>query len=169
MRRTVLHTGATILSVLLLLGLTGCGGSKVLKDGEPVSLVKPLTTVSDQRLEAHMDWVIVRAGPGTWAKNADWDEYLLRLRNLSDEPIRITGVAIYDSLDTRLENSANRKNLVKASRKSVRRYSDEGLEVKAGLGGPTLIAVGGTALVASEVLAVAVLRAQLNPFTRSVR
>lgn len=156
MQRTILQIGTTILIVLLSLGLTGCGGSKVLKDAEPVTLVKPLTTVSDQRLEAHLDWVIVRAGPGTWAKNADWDEYLLRVRNLSDAPIRITGVAIYDSLDTRLESSANRKNLVKASRKSVRRYSNEGLEVKAGLGGPTLLAVGGTALIAAPAYALAV-------------
>ncbi len=156
MQRTILQTSTTVLAALLSLGLTACGGSKLLEDPEPVTLVQPLTTVSDQRLEAHLDWVIVRAGPGTWAKNADWDEYMLRVRNLSDEPIRITGVAVYDSLDTRLESSANRKNLVKASRKSVRRYSDEGLEVKAGLGGPTLIAVGGTALVAAEAYSIAV-------------
>ncbi len=113
-RRTILQIGTTIFSVSMFLGLTGCGGSKLLDDPEPVTIVQPLTTVSDQRLEAHLDWVIVRDGPGTWAKNADWDEYLLRVRNLSDEPIRITAVAILDSLDTRHESSANRKKLVKA-------------------------------------------------------
>ena len=79
-----------MLSVLMFLSLTGCGGSKLLDDPEPVTIVQPLTTVSDQRLEAHLDWVIVRNGPGTWAKNADWDEYLLRVSNLSDQPIQVT-------------------------------------------------------------------------------
>lgn len=156
-RRTILQTGTTILSVLMFLCLTGCGGSKLLDDPEPVTIVQPLTTVSDQRLEAHLDWVIVRDGPGTWAKNANWDEYLLRVRNFSDEPIRITGVAILDSLDTRLESSANRKKLVKASRESVRRHGDEGLKVKAGVGGPTLIAVGSTAMIAAPAYGAAVL------------
>ena len=147
----------TILAVLLTLGLTGCGGTKLLDDPQQLVLERPLTTTSDQRLEAHLDWVIVRDGPGTWVESADWDEYLLRVRNLSDEPIRITGVAVYDSLGTRLETSANLDNLIGASRKTTRRYKAEGLEVRAGIGGEALMAAGTAALVGGEALGIAIL------------
>ena len=32
---------------------------------------------------AALDWIIVRDGPGTWAKNVDWDEYLIRVHTKS--------------------------------------------------------------------------------------
>ena len=78
--------------LLLLLALSGCGGTKVLKEAQPIQTTQPLATVSDQQVTAILDWVIVRDGPGTWAKNADWDEYLLRIRNLSDQPIQVIRV-----------------------------------------------------------------------------
>ena len=157
LQRTILQTGTTILVVLLALGLTGCGGTKLLDDPQPLVLERPLTTTSDQRLTAHLDWVIVRDGPGTWVESANWDEYLLRVRNLSDEPIRITGVAVYDSLGTRLETSANLDNLISASRKTTRRYKAEGLKVRAGIGGEALMAAGVAALVGGQALSIAVL------------
>ncbi len=57
--------------LLLLLGLSGCGGTKVLKEPEPLVVTRPLATASDQHLSATLDWVIFRDGPGTWAKNVD--------------------------------------------------------------------------------------------------
>ena len=81
----------------------------------------------------------------------------MRVRNLSDEPIRITGVAVYDSLGTRLETSANLDNLIGASRKTTRRYKAEGLEVRAGIGGEALMAAGTAALVGGEALGIAIL------------
>jgi len=66
-----------------LLALTACGGTKVLKEPDSFVATQPLVTASDQTLSVALDWVIVRDGPGTWAKNSDWDEYLLRVRNQS--------------------------------------------------------------------------------------
>jgi hypothetical protein len=156
MQRTFPHIVMTRLAVLLAVSLAGCGGSKLLDDPQPLVLERPLTTTSDRRLEAHLDWVIIRGGPGTWVKNADWDEYLMRARNLSDEPIRITGVTVYDSLDTRLESSANINNLISMSKKTTSRYKAEGVKVKAGVGGETLMAAGTVALVGSQAYAIAV-------------
>ncbi len=157
MQRTILPKVTAGLVVLLAVSMMGCGGTKLLDDPQPLVLERPLTTTSDHRLEAHLDWVIVRDGLGTWVEGADWDQYLLRVRNLSDEPIRITGVAVYDSLGTRLETSANLDNLISASRKTTRRYKSEGLNVKAGAGGEALMAAGTVALVGGEALGIAVL------------
>ena len=56
---------------LSLVSLVGCGGTKVLKEPQPMQTTQPLAEVSDQQVTATLDWVIVRDGPGTWAKNAD--------------------------------------------------------------------------------------------------
>ena len=91
--------------VMLLLALSGCGGTKVLKEPEPLVVTQSLATASDQRLAATLDWVIVRNGPGTWAKNVDWDEYLIRVQNLSDDSIRVTNITVLDSLGVRLQTN----------------------------------------------------------------
>jgi hypothetical protein len=127
--------------------LSGCGGTKVLKESQPIQTTQPLATVSNQHVTAILDWVIVRDGPGTWAKNADWDEYLLRVSNLSDQPIQVTRVIVVDSLDTRIESQPKRKQLVKGSKQTARRYKDSGIKVKAGRGAGTMLVAGGAVTV----------------------
>ncbi len=133
---------------LLLVSVSGCGGSKVLKESEPLVLTQSLAAASDERLSVTLEWVIVRDGPGTWAKNADWDEYLFRAHNLSDNKISIDSIVVFDSLETRIESNFNRKQLVKGSKSATKRYKGEGLNVKAGLGGVGLVAVGGATYAA---------------------
>ncbi len=139
--------------LMLLLALSGCGGTKVLKEPEPLAVTQSLATASDQRLAATLDWVIVRDGPGTWAKNVDWDEYLIRVQNLSDESIRVTNITVLDSLGTRIETRENRKQLVKGTKKTKKRYKGEGLKVKAGVSAGTLIGVGAVAGATAAILA----------------
>lgn len=135
---------------LLLVAISGCGGTKVLKEPEPFVLTESLAVASDERLSVRLDWVIVRDGPGTWARNSDWDEYLISVRNGSGDSLRISSITIVDSLGTRVESGTSRKQLVKESKKASRRYKDEGLEIQAGAGGATLI-VGGAAAAAGAV------------------
>jgi len=127
--------------------LSGCGGTKVLKESQPIQTTQPLATASDQQVTAILDWVIVRDGPGTWAKNADWDEYLLRVSNRSDQPIQVTRVIVVDSLDTRIESQPKRKQLVKGSKQTARRYKDSGIKVKAGRGAGTMLLAGAAVTV----------------------
>jgi len=130
------------LFLLLLLGLSSCGGAKVLKKPEPLVVTQPLATASDQYLYASLDWVIFRDGPGTWAKNVDWDEYLIRVQNLGDDSLQITNITVVDSLGTRIEPRHNRSQLVKGTKETKRRYKGEGLKVKAGLSGGVLVGTG---------------------------
>ncbi len=127
----------------LLAGLAGCGGAKVLKEARPLAADDALVSGSDERVSVSLDWVIVRDGPGTWSRNADWDEYLLTVRNVSDKAVAVTAVSVTDSSDSRHGSVANRKKLVKASRQTARRYRGEGIKVKAGLGGGALVVAGG--------------------------
>ncbi len=131
-----------LLSAVLL--LTACGtGSKLIKEPEPVQTkAGPLASTSQSGISLTLDWVIIRDGPGSWATNADWDEYLLRVHNHSDHSLELTGVAIFDSLGNRLAPASDRKSLIAASRQTEKRYKDAGVEVRAGLGGVGLFATG---------------------------
>ena len=139
-----LNTGYCRLPIILALiaGLSGCGGTKILKEPQPLAPREALVSASDARILGTLDWVIVRDGPGTWAKNADWDEYLLAVRNDSAAPIVVTAVTVTDSSETQHSSVASRKKLVKASKRTAKRYRGEGIKVKAGVGGGALLLTG---------------------------
>lgn len=131
-----------ILFVSLSSGLAGCGGTKVLKDPEPLVLTEALASAKDENLDTTLDWVIVRDGPGTWARNADWDEYLLTIKNLSGEPLTISSLTVVDMQQVAVAPEPNRKELVKGTKQALKRYKGSGVDVKAGRGTGTMIAAG---------------------------
>jgi hypothetical protein len=126
-------------AILLLLPLSGCGGTKVLKEPEPLAVTQSLSAASDKTLSATLDWVIFRDGPGTWAKNVDWDEYMIGVRNVKDDSLQVTKINVVDSLGTQIEPRQDRKALVKGTKETKRRYKGEGLKVKAGISGGVLV------------------------------
>lgn len=134
--------------------IAGCGGTKVLKEPQPIQITQPLAEASDDHVTATLDWVIVRDGPGTWAKNADWDEYLLRVSNRSERPITVARLLVVDSLDTQVLPKPGRKQLVRSSKETARRYKKSGIKVRAGRGAGTML-VAGAAVTAVGVGAVA--------------
>ena len=153
--------GKAILTVLLvyLAGLlSACGGSKLIKNPAPIELTTPLEQVSDRQVTAKLQWVIVRDGPGTWAKYANWDEYLLSINNQTGEEIQITGARIVDSMGFLHSSDSNRRRLVKASKETIKRYKEIDIVINAGhAGGAGLIAAGvGAGYLASAALNVAV-------------
>ncbi len=149
MKRLLCKSGV----LCILAALTACGGSKVLKEPNPLVATQPLATASDQTAFVTLDWVIVRDGPGTWARKADWDEYMLRVRNDSDQQVRVTRLIVVDSLGMPTESMAGRKQLAKSSKKTARRYKKSGIKVKAGSGRGTLgvaaATAGGAAIAAA--------------------
>jgi hypothetical protein len=132
-----------LVAITLVLLLSACGGTKLVKHAAPVPVrAAPLVSGSDGTLAADLDFVIVRNGPGAWAKNGDWDEYLLRLRNDGGQPLQVTGVRVEDSVGYRAAALADRSDLVAASKLSTRRYRDAGLNLEAGRGSGALLAAG---------------------------
>jgi hypothetical protein len=135
---------SVLIGLLLIatLALASCGGTKVLKEPKALVVTQSLASASDQRLTVTLDWVIFRDGPGTWAKNVDWDEYLMRVENRSSESLQITNIIVVDSLGSRIEPRQSRKKLVQGTKETKRRYEGEGLKVKAGVSGGVLVGTG---------------------------
>ncbi len=130
---------------LLGVALVGCGGQKVLKAPQVVQIVEPLAAAGDERLVASVDWVTVQNGPGSWASNAYWDEYRLRVENLTAEPVTIQQAILVDSMHTGAAADFDRKRLVKASQATKRRYARNDIDIAPGAGGTGLLAATGAA------------------------
>ena len=142
-----------MISFVLL--LAGCAGTKVLDAPTLPPDRNPLAVARDRATTATLDWVIVRDGPGTWAKNADWDQYLLRLENRSTTDLRITEVYVEDSMGTKVFPGRDRKGLIAGSKQALDRYQDADIKVKAGTGTAVMAAtVMGTTLVGGSVVGV---------------
>ena len=140
---------------LLAVCLSGCGGTKVLKEPEPLAITQSIADALDDSLLARLDWIIYRDGPGTWAKNVDWDEYMIGVKNVSGDALRMTDIIVVDSLGTQVDPRLNRKDLVKGTKETKRRYKDEGLKVKAGVSGAVLLGAGVVAAAGTSGLGAA--------------
>lgn len=142
-----------IITLVLCAVLPACGGgSKILKEPIAVDMQQPLATVGDENLAVRLDWVIVKDGPGTWAKNAWWDQYQLQLSNQSGVPLTVTQVLVVDSLDATHGPISDRKQLVKASKLTAKRYKEYDVKVKPGAGTGTLVAAGTAGFFAGAVV-----------------
>ena len=78
--------------------LSACGGTKLVR--RPAPLAPPeraIAVAADATLATQLDFIVVRNRLVAWAKNGDWDEYLLRVRNASASPVEIRSVEVTDS------------------------------------------------------------------------
>ena len=149
---TNVHAAFVPLVAAAFVTLAGCGGAALLKEARPLESSKPLAEAKDERIRVSIETVILGNGPGSWARDADWDEYLIRIRAHSDEPVEIREIAIFDALDHRIEPGSNRADLVDAARETERRYEQSGKFVRAAEGNAWVAAgavYGGGAVLAS--------------------
>lgn len=161
-RRLTMPTVAVVTASLLL---AGCAGTHKLD--KPLSLrdTGAIAAAADERIAVTIDTVIVRDGPGTWASNANWDEYLLRVGTTSSEPVEITGVAMVDSLGMGVAPRTSRTELLAASEEKARHYQNSGIKVQAGIGASTLFVSSAIVLGASAAGGMAVLAASTSVAT----
>ena len=136
----------TILALACALSVS-CGGASVLKEPQQIQSSKPLAGATNAEISVNLDWIIVPNGPGAWAKDAYWDEYLVSVRNHTSQALVISDIAIYDSKGHRSSPRSNRKKLIKESKKTVRRYKDLDIAVRPGMGAGKLLAASGAVTV----------------------
>jgi Na+-transporting methylmalonyl-CoA/oxaloacetate decarboxylase gamma subunit len=138
----------TILILVISAFSVSCGGgAKVIKEPQQIETTKPLASAKNKEISVDLDWIIVSNGPGSWAQNAYWDEYLISVHNPLSQALFITEVAVFDSTGHRILPLSNRKKLVKGSKKTIRRYKDSDVDVHPGMGAGQLLATGGAVTV----------------------
>jgi hypothetical protein len=89
--------------------------------------------------------VLVRNGPGSWVRDADWDEYILTAKNTSPSAMKIKALRLYSPyLRGPQQSSLALQQLENQSHETLQNVRD--VAVVAGSGA---VAVGATAAVAS--------------------
>ncbi|MBL4820937.1 MAG: hypothetical protein JKY98_08130, partial [Gammaproteobacteria bacterium] len=135
--------------------ISACSGTKILDEPNAIQPTRPLAISSDENIEIILEWVVVRDGPGTWARNSDWDEYLIRVKNQSGQRVELTNIEVVDSLGYRVQSDHNLDDLVKASRLTTKRYKNKNIDVKAGLGADAIMIAGGAVMVTGVAAGIA--------------
>ena len=144
----LISPATTCLLVALL--LQGCVTSKKYRlsktETEPTALG---WSVASPPLTLTLQSLIVFKGPGSWKREARWDEYVLRLSNDGTQPVTINAAGLVDLLDTAQLPGDDPWPLERLSYTNWDKYGKSGLKLVAGAGAVVLYA-GVVVTVASE-------------------
>jgi hypothetical protein len=133
----------------LSLGLTGCVTSKkykMAKEGTPPAQALGWT-VGMPPAALTLQSVIVYKGPGTWKREAKWDEYVVQFTNQGTVPLTIGTAALIDILGQPQKPGTEPWSLEKLSSTNWDKYGGFGLSLAAGAG--VVAAWGGIAAASS--------------------
>jgi len=86
--------------------------------------------VEDEIIETRLVTLIYYKSPGSWKKQAKWDEYVFLITNLTTEPVFISSILIEDPLDSLIQPGLDPWDLERASDKAVSYF---GKYAKAGI------------------------------------
>lgn len=146
---------APIRSLILVVFLaSGCASNtRYIDHAEQTQSATTLQISSqDETLSATVSHLIIPNGPGSWLKDARWDEYVLFLENQSSTPVSITSIRLVDSRGVYLSQGNNHKALELTSQELMEEYKDIGISVGIGIA-PAV--VGGVALAGGSLGAAA--------------
>jgi len=128
----------------------GCVTSKKYKMAkEDTPPAQPFNwSVSAPPGELTLETLIVFKGPGSWKREARWDEYVVKLTNRGGEPIVVNSAELIDLLGQPQVPGDDPWRLEKLSYTNWDKYGKTGLKLLAGAGA---VALYGTALVATSM------------------
>jgi hypothetical protein len=157
-RRTVM-----LVALLASVALTACSPqSRLLHEPAPAQdVIIGWADAAPDGLRVELHQVIVRNGPGTWVRDADWDEYFLRLANHLAAPLRIERFELRSArLLGAVECSTSRTQLEKQSSATLRRLKDAGIVAGAGVvsagAAVAVVGTGGTMAASAAAAAAAI-------------
>lgn len=116
--------------------LSGCVTSKkykMAKEGGAPALPLSLS-VTTPDAELSVPTVIVVKGPGSWKREARWDEYVIKLRNSGEQPLTIESVELFDLNGAPRLPGTDPWQLEKLSTTNWQKYGSTGVQVLAGAG-----------------------------------
>ena len=144
--------GSTGLLVSLL--LQGCVTSKKYRLSKPDATPSDLSwSVSSPAAELKLKSLIVFKGPGSWKREARWDEYVVELTNQSDTAVTFDSASLIDLLQTPQAPGSDPWKLEKLSYTNWEKYGKSGLKLLAGAGAVMLYAGAVVSTATTSLLA----------------
>jgi hypothetical protein len=140
-RRPAIVGGLLILSGLVL---HGCASSRVLRTPLPPTQADVgFSAAAPEGLTVEVHQLIFRNSGGSWVRDANWDEYVLMIKNDSQGAVEIQGINLYsDKLPAPVESSTSREQLDTRSNSTMRALKDVGIVAGVGVVAPSALIVG---------------------------
>jgi hypothetical protein len=149
---------------IMLWSLTGCTSAKYKMADEDTPPPVPLNLIAQtESVEASLNTVIIYGGPGSWKREAYWDEYVLSVANRSAHPVVLASAEITDFQGTPVMPGEEPWELQEQSKAWVENYNSGTAGVVVGVGtasvmtgafmGGVALATGGTGFVSGAALA----------------
>ncbi len=116
--------------------VTGCVTSKkyrMSKDGTPPAKILNWSTATPPAALT-LQSVIIFKGPGSWKREARWDEYVVQLNNRGDQPITLDSAVLTDLQGTPQYPGNEPWALEKQSYTNWDKYGRNGVRLVAGAG-----------------------------------
>ena len=124
--------------------LDGCASSRLIKNPQPPTKADVGWAASGSEgitLDVHQ--LIFRNAAGSWVKNANWDEYVLTIKNDSQNAMEIQSFYLYsDKLAEPVASSTSREQLDARSNTTLRALKDVGIVAGVGIVAPSAMIVG---------------------------
>jgi hypothetical protein len=79
---------------------------------------------SDKNFSVTLNYVIKPDGPGSWAKGAKWDEYVLTVRNTSSKSATVENIRLVDSKGLHIASGVNPTQLEGESDRMAQAYQN---------------------------------------------
>lgn len=124
-----------VLAAALLLACTGCVSTKYKR--APKSTPPPLAlnfAAEQSALALALHTVIVQKGPGSWRKEAYWDEYVCSITNRGATPLTVESATLVDALDADQAPGDEPWALEQRSRENIKKFEHSGRKVAVGAG-----------------------------------
>jgi hypothetical protein len=108
--------------------MTACVSSKYKFAGKETPPPRTLSVhFPPAPLDANLASVITYGGPGSWKREAFWDEYVVELRNTGDQPLEIASATLVDFAGTSRSAGDDPWALEGESKTLEKKYRDAGI------------------------------------------
>ncbi len=140
-RRPILIGCQLVLSCLLL---DACVSSRLIKQSlPPTNADVGWAASAPEGLTVEVHQLIFRNSEGSWVRDANWDEYVLTIKNDSQNTFELQAINLYsDKLTTPVQSSTSREQLDARSNGNLRALKDVGIVAGVGIVAPSAVIVG---------------------------
>jgi hypothetical protein len=144
---------AVLLIVAGLMTLAGCISPRYRMARQDTPPAVPVNlVVARPPLQLQINAVIIYKGPGSWKREALWDEYVITVINQGDQPISIAPPTLIDFASVSLEPGVDPWSLEKKSRTREQRYRSAGVAfARNTLPGVAIVGAGAASIAASGI------------------
>jgi hypothetical protein len=133
--------------LIIILCLTSCVSAKYKTAAEDTPPPVPLNLSAEVRsVNAQIDTVIIYGGPGSWKREAYWDEYILSITNHGEHPVELKSATLTDFQGNPVMSGEDPWQIQEQSKEWIEHYDSGTTGVVLKVGAATImtgLAVGG--------------------------